>query len=82
MLGKRDLYRSVNSPNTSDDSTDNVRNDEREFLNQILTVLSYSDGNESMVEIANRRLECGIRDLIPVVNVLEEEDLLKSAEGQ
>jgi len=81
MLGKRDLYRSVNSPNTSDDSTDNVRNDEREFLNQILTVLSYSDGNESMVKIANR-LECSIRDLIPVVNVLEDEDLLKSVEGQ
>lgn len=76
MLGKRDLYRSVNSPTTADDSTNDIRDDEREFLDRVLTILNYSDGERAMVDIANR-LECSSIDLIPIINILKEENLLK-----
>jgi aminopeptidase-like protein len=74
MLGKRDLYPNVNSPRRWDD-TDLVV-DEQEFLNRILTVLSYSDGNNPMVDIAED-YGCPVGEMIPVVKTLEEHDLLR-----
>lgn len=77
MLGKRDLYRSINSPGTADDSTDDIH-DDREFLDNILMVLNYSDGSNSIVDIADR-IGCDVAELIPVVETLVDHELLQSS---
>jgi aminopeptidase-like protein len=74
MLGKRDLYPNVNSPRRWDD-TDLVV-DEQEFLNRILTVLNYTDGEHSMVDIAEK-YGCSVEEMIPIVDTLEEHGLLE-----
>lgn len=75
QLGRRNLYPSVNSPLTRTRSSDSVI-DNRTALNRILTILNYSDGQHRMQDIA-RRLECDLRDLEPIIERLEEEELLE-----
>ena len=74
QLGKRNLYPNVNSEDTREDSTDALT-DKRTFLNRLLTILSYSDGEHSMLWIADR-LHCSVSELVPVVERLIREDLL------
>ena len=75
MLSKRDLYTSVNSPETWTDSTDSVQNDDRELVDKILVLLNYSDGHHSVVEIADRH-DWTVTELIPAIKTLQEEELL------
>lgn len=77
QLGRRGLYPSVNSPTTWAASSDRVV-DSRTLLNRILTVLSDCDGEHRMIDIA-ARLDCHLDDLMPVVDRLEAEGLLKAA---
>ncbi|WP_339928668.1 DUF4910 domain-containing protein [uncultured Brevundimonas sp.] len=77
QLGRRGLYPSVNSPTTWGASSDRVV-DDRTLLNRILTVLSDGDGEHRMIDIA-ARLDCSLDDLMPVVDRLEAEGLLKAA---
>jgi aminopeptidase-like protein len=81
MLSKRDLYTGINSPCTWSDSTDSIRNDDREFVDRVLTVLNYSDGTHPMVEIASQH-DWSIEELIPVIDRLEEVDLLAPSENR
>ncbi len=79
QLGRRGLYPSVNSPRTwglSDDDTQ----DEREILNSVLTILSYADGTNDLVAIAERR-GVPVTDLIPIARRLEEAGLLAFRAG-
>jgi len=75
MLSKRDLYPEVNSPETWSDSTPDVRDDEGEFLDKILTVLNYADSTHSMVEIAER-YGGSLEEFVPIVDVLRRHGLL------
>lgn len=77
QLGRRGLYPSVNSPTTWATSSDQVV-DSRVLLNRILTVLSECDGEHRMIDIA-ARLDCSLNELMPVVDRLEAEGLLKAA---
>jgi aminopeptidase-like protein len=77
QLGRRGLYPSVNSPTTWATSSDKVV-DSRTLLNRILTILSDCDGEHRMIDIA-ARLECSLDELMPVVDRLEAEGLLKAA---
>ena len=77
QLGRRGLYPSVNSPTTWANSSDRVV-DSRTVLNRILTVLSECDGEQRMLDIA-ARLDCSLDELMPVVDRLEAEGLLKAA---
>lgn len=74
MLSKRDLYPSVNSPTRWETTDAAVK--KQEFLDNILTILSYSDGERPMVEIANR-IQTPVTRLTPAIDVLEEHDLLE-----
>jgi len=74
MLSKRDLYPTVNSPRRWSDTALEVS--EQEFLNRVLTVLNYSDGNRPMVDIAEQ-YGCSVDELIPVIETLEEYGLLR-----
>jgi len=77
QLGKRGLYPSINSPAEWTRSSDGVF-DGRLALRRIMTILNYADGKSSMIEIA-RRLDCSVEDLRPLIDRLEEENLLKAA---
>lgn len=76
MLSKRDLYTTVNSPATWTDSTDSIQNDERQFVDQILVLLNYSDGNHSVAEIADNH-GWSVTELIPVIRRLRNAELLQ-----
>lgn len=77
QLGRRGLYPTVNSPTTWAASSDRVV-DSRTLLNRILTVLSECDGDPRMMDIA-ARLDCSLDELMPVIDRLEAEGLLKAA---
>lgn len=74
QLGPRGLYPNMNSAATRAKSTDVVI-DARQFLNRVLTVLSYTDGNNDMMEIAVR-CGCRLAELAEVVSKLEDAGLL------
>jgi aminopeptidase-like protein len=74
QLGKRGLYPNLNSSQTQSHSTD-VRVDNRTALNRILMILNYSDGEHSMLEIAER-CGCDVFELQPIVEQLEKANLL------
>jgi aminopeptidase-like protein len=74
QLGRRDLYPTLNSHANREKSCDSLA-DQREMLNQMLTILSYSDGEHTMLSIA-RRLGCSLRDLAPRIARLEQQQLL------
>jgi aminopeptidase-like protein len=78
QLAKRGLYPNMNSAATRDKSTDQLI-DGRLFLERLLTLLSYSDGEHDMIWIADR-LDCPVGSLAPVVERLESAGLLKLSE--
>jgi aminopeptidase-like protein len=77
QLGRRNLYPNVNSSNHWKDSSD-VHLKDRTFLNSLLMILNYSDGENDMVDIADR-CEVSLLELIPVIDKLIENKLLKRA---
>jgi aminopeptidase-like protein len=77
-LSSRGLYPTKNSPTNRDHSSDG-RVDQRRFLDDVLMVLCYSDGMETMADIA-RRCGCTVRELAPAIDALEEAGLLAFAE--
>ncbi|HUS06518.1 MAG TPA: DUF4910 domain-containing protein [Bryobacteraceae bacterium] len=74
QLGKRDLFPSFNSPATRNQSSDAL-SDERRFLKRSMMILNYSDGENSMIDIAGR-CECQVGELEPVLEKLEQVGLL------
>lgn len=74
-LDKHNLYPSVNAPETWDDSTDEIKEDSQKMLNAVLRILNYSDGEHTMVDIASSH-DYALPNLIPVVETLQEKDLL------
>lgn len=80
MLSNYDLYPSTNAPETRDDSTDRIVDDDREFLNAILRILNYSDGEHRMTAIASKH-EYSLTELIPVITILEDKELLRRNEN-
>lgn len=79
QLGKRGLYPNINSASTWQTSSDEVF-DGRVVLERILSVLSYSDGTNDLVDIS-RNCGCGVKELLPVVNRLQEEGILEFKGG-
>lgn len=76
MLSKYDLYPSRNAPETRNNSTDDIVDDDRRFLNAVLRILNRSDGTERMVEIAND-YEYSIDEIAPIVAILQRKGLLQ-----
>jgi aminopeptidase-like protein len=74
QLGPRGLYPNLNNA-TARMKSDDVVVDSRQFLNRLLMVLNYSDGEHDMMEIA-ARCGCSLRALAAVVQKLEEAGLL------
>lgn len=70
MLGKRDLYPSINSPTNRHYSNDEEL-DSRHRLNLILNVISLIDGKHLLTDISDR-LRIPYRDLVPVIEELIE----------
>ena len=54
MLSKRNLYPSINSEKTRNQSNDDTTNS-REDLNILLTILAYCDGKNNIIDIINLR---------------------------
>ncbi len=77
QLGPRGLYPNLNAASTRKNSDDGLL-DGRTFLNRTLIVLNYSDGEHTMLEIADLA-ECSVEECRPVVERLEEVGLLKLA---
>jgi len=74
QLGRRGLYPNENSVATWKKSTDELA-DSRRYLNHMLMVLNYADGDEDMMEIATR-CGCKLEELSDVVDKLEQAGLL------
>jgi aminopeptidase-like protein len=74
-LGDYDLYPTLNSEKSRVVSTDS-RLDSRQMLDSILMLLSYSDGNYSLIDIA-AKLGYNVDNLIPVVELLKQKGLLE-----
>lgn len=70
MMSKRDLYPTMNKPGQST---------ERDFTRQMMRILNYSDGNYSIVEIAER-YDMPVEEFELAVRTLTESDLLKPFE--
>ena len=79
QLGRRNLYPHINSEETRGNSTD-TQVDSRMTLNWILNILSYSDSHQTMIDIAER-CGCAVTDLIPIIDKLESEKLLRFVGG-
>lgn len=77
QLGRRGLYPTINSAETWKASNDSVM-DSRTFLNRLLTVLNWSDGEHPMLDIA-AKAGVPLAALQPVIERLEEKGLLKFA---
>lgn len=73
-LGKYDLYPDINAPVTWGKST-NKKIDNRQQLNQILTLLSYSDGKYKLSDIAEI-LPHNLEDYEISITALKEHNLL------
>jgi aminopeptidase-like protein len=81
MLSKYDLYPSRNAPETRDDSTDNIVDDNRRFLNAVLRILNGSDGSERMVRIATHH-EYSLSEIVPIIAILRDKGLLRRVSSQ
>ena len=68
-LSKKNLYPFIN---TSD--TRKLSNNKKQ-LNMILSVLSLSDGNRDIIDIANF-LEISVKNLMPIITLLKKKNLL------
>ena len=75
QLGRRNLYPNMNSPTTRKHSSDSII-DGRTKLNRILWILNLADGNNDLMDIADKT-NLTIDDLIPIILELEEKGLIK-----
>jgi aminopeptidase-like protein len=66
MMSKRDLYPTVNEPET---------HDQRRFVQTMMRVLNYSDGAHSIIDIAEK-FDTSVADLELAVDQLQEAELL------
>ncbi len=76
MLSKYELYPSRNAPETRDNSTDNILNDNREFLNAVLRILNRSDGTERMAKIATDH-GYSLAEITSIIDTLRNKGLLQ-----
>ncbi len=74
MLGKRDLYPSVNSSLTRKMSNDG-NFDGREQLNLMLNLISLVDGSHRLSNIAEK-LDVPLRKIVPVIEELVEKEVI------
>jgi aminopeptidase-like protein len=82
MMSKRDLYSTVNSPKSRSEGEemDNMYDYEhRDYIQDMMRILSYSDGSHSIAWIANR-YDASIEQLSPVIDQLCETSLLEPVE--
>jgi aminopeptidase-like protein len=86
MMSKRDLYPTVNSPDrqstdpdTGDDETGGYDFENRDFIQDMMRVLGYSDGDHTVAWIADR-YGTTVEELSVVVDRLREESLLAPVE--
>ncbi|MCZ8531798.1 DUF4910 domain-containing protein [Psychrobacillus psychrodurans] len=74
-LGKYDLYPDINTPTTWGRSN-SKKIDNRQQLNQILTLLNYSDGQHRLTDLA-KTLDYALEDYTISIDALKEHSLLK-----
>ncbi|UPW83780.1 DUF4910 domain-containing protein [Lysinibacillus sp. Ag94] len=74
-LGKYDLYPDINAPGTWGSSS-SKKIDNRQQLNQVLTLLSYSDGKHRLSDVA-KTLNYSLEDYKISIDVLKEHQLLE-----
>ncbi|MGE7752377.1 DUF4910 domain-containing protein [Lysinibacillus fusiformis] len=74
-LGKYDLYPDINAPGTWGSSS-SKKIDNRQQLNQVLALLSYSDGNHRVSDVA-KTLNYSLEDYKISIDVLKEHQLLE-----
>ncbi|WDV07475.1 DUF4910 domain-containing protein [Lysinibacillus irui] len=74
-LGKYDLYPDINAPG-SWGSSSSKKIDNRQQLNQVLTLLSYSDGKHKLSDVA-KTLNYSLEDYKISIDVLKEHQLLE-----
>lgn len=77
QLGRRGLYPTMNAAQTWKTSNDTLL-DSRTFLNRLLTVLNWSDGEHAMLDIA-AKAGIPLSGLQPVIEQLEDKGLLRFA---
>ena len=75
QLGAKDLYPTINGPQTSLMSTDNHK-DQRVMLKLLLKVLSLSDGTLTVLDVL-KKLACNPNQLLSIVNSLEEKQVIE-----
>lgn len=75
-LDNHNLYPTTNAPQTWDDSTDTIVNDDSKFLDAVLRVLNWSDGEHRMVDIGSEH-GYALSELIPIIERLQGEGLLR-----
>ncbi|MCZ8539218.1 DUF4910 domain-containing protein [Psychrobacillus psychrodurans] len=75
MLGKYDLYPDINAPALRGRSSNKIL-DNRQQLNQILTLLNYSDGKYRLTDIA-KTLGYSLEDYAISIDDLKEHSLLE-----
>jgi aminopeptidase-like protein len=67
MLSKRNLYPTINQPNSHSG---------REFVDRVMMMMNYSDGDHSAIEIAER-CDCYIGEMKSIIDSLCEANLLE-----
>lgn len=79
MLSKRELYPTINEPTRwsdwDDDSATKTGND-GEFIEKMMMLLNYSDGDHSAVEIAEQ-YDTSIHEMVPAITRLGDANLLE-----
>ena len=73
-LGKYNLYPDINAPTLRGRSS-NKKIDNRQQLNQILTLLNYSDGKHTLIDLA-KTLPYALEDYEHSINELKKQGLL------
>lgn len=79
QLGKRGLYPTTNGPMTNKFSNDDAK-DGRFVLNLLLNFLSLADGRSNVSAIADK-LAVSLTDLLPVIDQLKHNGLIKMSPG-
>lgn len=74
-LGKYDLYPDINAPGTWGNSS-SKKIDNRQQLNQVLTLLNYSDGKHRLSDVA-KTLNYSLEDYKISIDVLKEHQLIE-----
>lgn len=74
-LDKHGLYPDMNTP-LNRDASNNFKRDQRKQLNLILTLLNYSDGEHSLLDIAEIS-GYRLHDFVDIIQLLKEKGLLE-----